>query len=85
MQKSYQEMGGNGVACGGVVELGCHAAAAAGVTDDDDYEPALALGTMQLEESLLVFDLDKGVLRFSGPLPWSDLFEYGVVVQLICV
>ncbi|KAK3162970.1 hypothetical protein QOZ80_1BG0095990 [Eleusine coracana subsp. coracana] len=53
----------NGVGCAGVVEMNHAAGAAGGVAVED--QPAVVLGTMQLQERLLVFDLDKGVLGFS--------------------
>lgn len=51
----------SGVGCVGVVEMG-HAAAGTGAVED---QPAVVLGTMQLQDRLLLFDLDKGVLEFS--------------------
>ncbi|RLM61935.1 hypothetical protein C2845_PM14G13400 [Panicum miliaceum] len=47
------------VACVGVVEMG------RGAAPPVEDEPAVVLGGMQLENRLLVFDLDKGVLGFS--------------------
>ncbi|OEL31791.1 Basic 7S globulin 2 [Dichanthelium oligosanthes] len=57
-----------GPACVAVVEMGRDTTA--GAAEDD--KPAVVLGLDQLEEHLLVFDLDKGVLGFSDPLVYMD-------------